>query len=607
MVLNEHITITIAAVFLVAIACQWLAWRVKLPAIIFLLLAGIAVGPLTHWLVPDQLLGNLLFPFVSLSVAVILFEGSLTLKFHEIIGLQRVVQNLVTIGMLVTWAVTTIATRLALGFSWEVAFLFGAVMVVTGPTVIVPMLRTVRPKASVANILRWEGILIDPIGATAAVLVYEFIISGGGRPGLRYWFLGFGEIIMIGLLIGAAAGYLFGLVLRRHWIPTYLHNVATLALVFTVFVLSNHLHEESGLLTVTVMGIWLANMKWVDVDEILHFKESLSVILISILFIVLAARITLAEFFELGLGAIIVFGVIQFLARPLNVMVSTAGSKITWPERHLLAWIAPRGIVAAAVSALFAIKLESLGYSDASLLVPMTFIVIIGTVMLQSATARPIANWLKVAEPEPRGFLILGANIVARAIASELIEAGFRAKLVSTNWSNIAEARLEGLPTYYGNPVSEHAERNLDLVGIGRLLALTPNEDLNALTTLHYRIEFGPDAIYAIQTKKMKDSVEKMQAAVKRRGRTLFGPKVTYSMLASMLAKGGDIKTTRLTEKFGLEDYQKTHQAKIIPLFAIDPKDRIHVFTAERSPKPEAGWTLLSLVENKDWIFTQPK
>jgi hypothetical protein len=462
------------------------------------------------------------------------------------------------------------------------------------------MLRTVRPKASVASILRWEGILIDPIGATVAVLVYEFIVSGGGRPGLGTWFTGFGEILAIGAFMGAGAGYLFGVTLRRHWLPTYLHNVATLTLVICVFVYSNHLHEESGLLSVTVMGIWLANMKGVDVEEILHFKESLSMILISILFITLAARITFAELFELGAGALLVLGVIQFLARPLNVMVSTAGTGITRPERCLLAWIAPRGIVAAAVSALFSIKLEALGYADARLLVPMTFMVIIGTVVFQSATARPVASWLKVAEPEPRGFLIIGANPVARAVAKELIEAGFQSRLVSTSWSNIMEARMEGLPTYYGNPISEHAERNLDLVGIGRLLALTPNGDQNALTTLHYRMEFGPDAVYAIQTGREKGSTEKMKAAVKRRGRTLFGPKITYSMLASILAKGGDVKTTKLTEQFSLENLRAARPGKMIPLFAIDPKDRIHVYTAEQAPDPAAGWTLLSLVEKDD-------
>ena len=373
-----------------------------------------------------------------------------------------------------------------------------------------------------------------------------------------------------------------------------------LALVFAVFVLSNHLHEESGLLTVTVMGIWLANMKWVDVEEILHFKESLSVILISILFILLAARMTFAEFADLGPGALVVFGIIQLLARPLNVMVSTVGSKITWPERLLLAWIAPRGIVAAAVSALFAMKLDSLGYADARLLVPMTFMVIIGTVLLQSATARPIANWLNVAEPEPRGFLIIGANPVARAVAGKLVEAGFRARLVSTNWANIIEAKMQGLPTYYGNPISEHAERNLDLVGIGRLLAMTPSEDQNALTALHYRMEFGPDAIYSLQAKTTKAAGEKMKPAVKRRGRTLFGSKVTFGMLASILAKDGDIKITKLTEKFGFDEFKKAHAAKTIPMFAIDPRDRIHVFTAEGSPEPEAGWTLISLVENRD-------
>lgn len=595
--MNEHVTVTIALVFVTAIACQWIAWRLNLPAIIFLLLAGIAAGPLSGWLVPDALLGTLLFPFVSLSVAIILFEGSLTLKFHEIRGLQRVVRNMLTIGMLATWMVTAAGARMVLGFSWEVAFLFGAVMVVTGPTVIIPMLRTVRPKASVANILRWEGILIDPIGATVAVLVYEFVITGGGSPGLGTGLLAFGEILLAGTLIGAAAGHLFGIVLRRHWMPIYLHNVATLALVFGVFVLSNQLHEESGLLTVTVMGMWLANMEGVDVEGILHFKESLSVVLISVLFIVLAARMTFAAFAELGWGALTVFGIIQFVARPLNVVLSTAGSGMSWPERHLLSWIAPRGIVAAAVSALFAIRLDSLGYADARLLVPMTFLVIIGTVLLQSATARTIAGWLRVAEPEPRGFLIIGANPVARAVAAELIEAGFQARLVSTNWNNVVEAKMAGLATYYGNPISEHAERNLDLTGIGRLLAMTPSEDQNAVATLHYRLEFGPDAVYAVNTRTARDAAEKMKAAIKRRGKTLFGEKVTYGMLASILARGGDIKTTRLTDVFGFEDYLEAHPTKIIPMFAIDARDRIHVFSTERTPQPKAGWSVMSLVE----------
>lgn len=254
-VAHENTIVVIATILLAGMVCQWIAWRVKLPAILFLLLSGVLAGPLMNWLHPDQLFGNLLFPFISLAVAVILFEGSLTLKFQDIPGLEKVIRNMITFGVAITWLITTLATRWLLHFSWEVSLLFGALMVVTGPTVIVPMLRTVRPRENVAHILRWEGILIDPIGATLAVLVYEFIVSGGEQSGFSAGITVFGKILAIGCLFGAACGYLFGNIMRRHWIPQYLHNFSALALVCTVFSLSNHLEAESGLLSVTVMGL----------------------------------------------------------------------------------------------------------------------------------------------------------------------------------------------------------------------------------------------------------------------------------------------------------------------------------------------------------------
>ena len=592
--MNEHISLTIAAVLMVAIVCQWVAWRIKLPAIIFLLLAGIVAGPLTGLLDPDALLGDMLFPIVSLSVAVILFEGSLTLKFDEIRGLVRVIRNMITFGMAVTWIITTVATRLALGFSWEVCLLFGALMTVTGPTVIVPMLRAVRPTAAVANILRWEGILIDPIGATLAVLVFEFVVAGQGSGGFSTSAGVFAKILLIGFLVGAAVAQGFGVVLRRHWLPMYLHNVAALCLVTAAFVVSNHLEDEAGLLTVVVMGVWLANMKGVDLDEILDFKESLSILLISVLFVLLAARIDLEAFARLGWPAAAVFASIQFLARPLNAQVSALGSDLSWAERHLLAWIAPRGIVAAAISALFALKLEPLGYADARFLVPLTFAIIIGTVLLQSLTARPIARWLKVAEPEPKGMLIVGANAVAVAVGQELVENGFRVLMTDDNWRNIAEAKMAGLPTYYGNPVSEHAERHLDLVGIGRVLALTPRADLNALVMQHYRLEFGPAQVFRIQTRTSGRGAE-TKTTLRRDGRRLFGQEVTFAGLARMLAGGAELRTTTLTEAFSFADYLSGPQGHRLPLFAIDPADRLHVFTLDAAPSPTAGWKVIGL------------
>ncbi|MFH1218008.1 MAG: sodium:proton antiporter [Pseudomonadota bacterium] len=594
-VLTDKVFILSCVIF-AGIICQWIAWRVKLPAILFLLFTGIIVGPVAGLLDSDALFGDLLFPFISLSVAVILFEGSLTLRFHQIIGLRKVVQNLISFGVLVTWLITTIVTRFALDFSWQLSFLFGAVTVVTGPTVIVPMLRTVRPSAAVANILRWEGIVIDPVGATLAVLVYEFIISGSSGNALGQTLFSFSKLVGIGLLLGALSGYLYGLLLRRHLIPEFLHNVTTLALVFIVFAVSNTLQHESGLLTVTVMGIWLSNMKDVPVDDILDFKESLSVLLITVLFIILAARMNLDMFVALGWRALFVFLAIQFLARPISVMISSLGSKLTWPERHILAWIAPRGIIAAAISALFAIKLEQKGFTDAELLVPLTFMVIIGTVVLQSCTAGLIAKRLGIAEPDPKGVLIIGANMVAFAIAKSLKQEGFKCLLVDTSWDKISKARMEGLDTYYGEPVSEHADRHLDLIGIGKMLALSPRGALNALSCMHYRMEFGYNAVYTLQVASELELSEVRKSTSQSCKNPLFGKNITFSKLSMNLTKGWKIHNTRLTDQFTYEKLMNNYDSRFIPLFAVKPNGNLEIFTADHKIKPQAGWIVIAMV-----------
>lgn len=596
---NSNIEQTVAlfaAIFVVSSLCQWLAWRVKLPAIIFLLVSGLVAGPVLQLVSPDKIMGDLLFPFVSLAVAVILFEGSLTLKYREIRSLQAVVRNMVSIGMVITWGITTVVTRWALGLSWELCLLFGAISVVTGPTVIAPMLRTVRPTASIANILRWEGIVIDPIGASLAVLVYEFIIAGGGQSALGHTLLAFAAIVLVGVVIGALGGLLFGLALRRHVIPEYLHNLCTLALVVGTFALSNLLQPESGLVTVTVLGIWLANMPGVDMDEILDFKESLSIVLISLLFIILASRLDFAAFSSLGWSAVTIFLAIQFLARPLNIMVSSCGSTLSWPERHLLAWIAPRGIVAAAVSALFAIQLEQAGIAGASTLVPLTFLVIIGTVLLQSATARPLALWLGVAEPEPRGVLFIGANPVACALATVLKQHDFRVLLADAGWENISRARMAGLPTYFGNPISEHADRHLDLVGIGQMLAVSNREEFNVNAVMHYRLDLGAQRVFALQIHSGERISAQWKVADKDRGQILFGRDITYARLYALLDQGGQITVTALTEIFTASHWQEQLTARQgVALFAIDRKKNLHIFGPQQSFTLGSGWQVAAL------------
>ena len=594
---EQQILLAIGGIGIAALGCQWLSWRLKLPAILFLLLSGILAGPVLGWLDPQEMFGPLLMPMVSLAVALILFEGSLTLRLSEWHEIGSVVQRLVTLGALSTWAVITLATHWLLGFDWLLALLFGTLTLVTGPTVIVPMLRVVRPKASIANILRWEGIVIDPIGALLAVVVYSFIIASAAGDGLSHSLLTFGGVILCGSLFGIGGGWALGSIMRRQWLPEYLHNLATLASVLGIFIASNQVMHESGLLAVTLMGMWLANMKGVDVRHILHFKENLSVLLISGLFILLAARLDLQALIALGPLVLILLLVIQFIARPLNVMLSTVGSNLNWRERALLSWIAPRGIVAAAVSAIFAIRLDEAGHAGALLLVPLTFAVIIGTVVLQSATARPLARLLKVTEPAPSGFLIVGANRPARTLGKALQQLGSRVLLTDSSWENIRAARMEGLPTYFGNPASEHADLHLDLAGLGYLLALSPAGELNALASMRFRHDFGHQRLFALASGLENQRSDKHRTSLEHRSHLLGNETLTYNKLANLLNQGAELYSTHLTEGFGWQAYQALHGERATLLFARDSSGWVHVVTPESALQPTAGWTLLALIE----------
>lgn len=594
---ENQILFALGGIGAAALACQWLAWRVRLPAILFLLLSGILAGPILGLLDPQQLFGPLLFPLVSLSVALILFEGSLTLRLSEWREIGSVVQRMVTIGALLTWAVIAIATHFLLGFSWELSLLFGTLTLVTGPTVIVPMLRVVRPTSSIANILRWEGIVIDPIGALLAVVMFSFIVSHGQSNAWSDSLTTFAAVIGSGSVLGVAGGWLFGQVLRRHWLPEYLHNLAAMAAALGVFIGANALMHESGLLAITLMGMWLANMRGVDVRQILHFKENLSVLLISGLFILLAARLDLNALIALGPVTLVLLAVIQFVARPLNAYLCTLGSSLNWRERSLLAWIAPRGIVAAAVSAIFALRLEEYGHAQAHLLVPLTFLVIIGTVVVQSATARPLAKLLQVAEPAPSGFLIVGANPVARALGKALQDLGNRVLLSDSSWENISAARMEKLPTYFGNPTSQDAEVHLDLIGLGHLLALSPSSELNALACMHFRHDFPARRRFTLPSGAESRRSNKHRSSEDVRGRPLGNRPLNFPQFASRLSKGAEIRTTTLTATFDWQAYQQLHGETALILLARDPRGWIHVATQPLDIQPGPGWTLVALID----------
>lgn len=598
--MNEELLVGLTAIVVLGIGAQWLAWRLRLPAILLLLVTGLIAGPATGFLDPDALLGDVFFPLVSISVAVILFEGGLSLRVVELREIGGVVRNLVTIGALAGWLLGAVAAHFFLGLEIGLALLLGAILVVSGPTVIVPLLRSVRPTAQVGSILRWEGIVIDPIGALLAVLVFEAIRVGDTQGTASLALSGILQTALMGGVSGILGALMIVLLLKRYWIPDFLHETASLMLVVGVFTASNLLQSESGLLAVTVMGLVLANQKTVTVKHIIEFKENLRILLISSLFILLAARLRPSDLAQIGVGSVVFLVVLIFVVRPLVVGLCSLGSKLTWRERLFLAAISPRGIVAAAVSSVLGLELAAEGHADAAQLAPLTFLVIIGTVAFCGLTASSLARRLGVAQSNPQGALIVGGHSWARTIAAALQAEGFRVLLVDTFWSNVRTARMDGLPIYYGSILSDYVTDQIELEenleGIGRLLALTSNNELNALAAMHFAENFGRENVYQL-CPEGGESGRKAAVSRHRRGRFLFGPQATYFHLTSRFASGAVVKTTKLTAEFDYEAFRALYGENAIPLFLIDESGKLEPVSADGPLKPVIGQTMISLVD----------
>lgn len=597
--MSEHLLVGLAAIIVLGIGAQWLAWRISLPAILLLLVFGFIAGPVTGLINPNQLFGNLLLPLVSVTVAIILFEGGLSLKFSEVREVTAVIRNLVTVGVLVSWVLTSLASYLIFGLGLQISILLGAVLVVTGPTVIIPLLRHVRPSGRVGSILKWEGIIIDPIGAVLAVLVFEVIISVGLEKATTQVVVSIFKTLVIGTVLGLAGAKLVIVILKRHWVPDFLQNPVSLMIVVFVFVCSNVIQVESGLLSVTLMGIALANQKWVSLKHIVEFKENLRVLFISSLFIILASRLTIDELsYVLNFKGFIFLVLMILVVRPLSIFISTYFTDLNLKEKLFLSWMAPRGIVAAAVASVFALRLVEAGYEQAERIIDITFLVITGTVAIYGLTAFKVARRLGLAKPNPQGLLIVGAHIWARSIAKFLHENGFQVSLVDSNWANVSAARQEGLQAYYENILLEDISEDIELDGIGKLIALTRNDEVNSLAALHFIEDFGRSQVY--QLPKLSKFSARSEESIPQhlRGRLLFGAEATFSYLDSKFASGASLKKTPLTDEFNYDSFQSLYGEKALPLFLIKESGELVVLALDNTPTPLPGQYLISLVDN---------
>jgi NhaP-type Na+/H+ or K+/H+ antiporter len=612
--MEESLVLYLVGVPLLGIGAQWLAWRMRLPAILLLLACGIALGQFVD---PDDLLSQvtggarangprLLFPAVSIAVAIILFEGGLSLRFQELKYSGPVVFRLVTIGAGITWLLTTIAATYSFHLSARIAVLVGAILVVTGPTVVGPLLRHIRPTRRVGSIAKWEGIVIDPIGAMLAILVFEQVLATAQFPRVVDVLLVLLRCAIVAVTLGLFAAWLLVETARRYWLPDYLQGVIFLAVMLGAFAASNEVQPESGLATVTLMGIALANQRKVSIRHVVEFNEHLGILLVSCLFVVLGSRLNVAEMLALGPGGLIFLTLLILVVRPISVFIATIGTATSLRERTFLAFLAPRGIVAAAVASVFALKVATIASDEGRLareaqqLVPITFAVIVGTVAVYGIFAAPLARRLGLADPDPQGVLIAGASRWVRDVAKALKEEGFAVLLLDTNDSHVSDARMAGLSVENMNVLSEPVQNELDLSGIGRLLAMTPNDEVNALASRELARLFGRANVY--QLPDGCDESSRGAVAPHLCGRPLFRKDLTYHEIEIRTERGALIKKTKITNAFSWHELQRHYGFTASPMFVITERNSLAICTADEYIEPKAGQTVIALVDPGDEI-----
>ena len=597
--MGEGTALALAAILFLGIGAQWIAWRIRLPAILLLLVVGLIAGPATGFINPDEVFGvELLLPIVSLSVAVILFEGGLNLKFKEIKQVGGSVISLVTVGMLVSWGVSAFAAKWILKLDWNMSMLIGGILVVTGPTVIGPLLRQIRPKKKVASLLKWEGILIDPIGALLAVLVYEAIIIGAkGGEGFDV-----SGMVFNTLLVGCGGGFVIAaalvLFLRQFWIPDFLHSPFTLMVVLGAFAVSNLIQHESGLLTVTVLGIVMANQPYAKVDHILEFKENLQVLLISSLFILLAARIQPETVRQVGSQSLLFLLVLIAVGRPLSIFIATLFGNVTFKEKLFMSFLAPRGIVAASVASIFALELVEQEIPGAEALVPNVFFVIVGSVIFYGLGSGFLARKLGLADADPQGVLFVGANPFTIAFGRLLKERGLRVSYVDTNWNNVRNAKREQLTAYHGNILEGAVIEEIDLDGIGKAFACTSNDDVNTLALIQMSPQFSSERSYQLTPRQDAEKQPAGIAKAKDREithRILFAKDLDYRSLNDAIQDGAIIKATNITENFTDVQFREQYGVRARILAVMEGKE-FRPNTLDYNPKVKDGIVLIYML-----------
>ncbi len=610
-----------ALVIVLAVVCQWLAWKLRTPSILILLIVGFGLGQVVT---PEEVLGrDVLFGGVTIMVGIILFEGSLSLRLKHVRDLGRPVLRLCSATVLIAWVLIT-GSALLVGFDIKVALLVGAILVVTGPTVINPILRSLRPTRRVSSLLRWEGIVVDPIGAVLAVLVFQGVLAGGVGEALPTLLLSLLRTVAVGFGVAVALGAVLELVMRRNAIPDFLHGVVFLAAAVGALVVSNILQPESGLLTVTVLGVFLGNRPELHLEHVREFKEHLQVLFVGGLFVVLAGRVTPEQLWAVAPQALLFLLLLVLVVRPVSIWAGLWGTQVTRAEKTLLACMAPRGIIAAAVTSIFALEFshaaerladratkvggaegaelrrqatELAGLAvEAEQMVPLVFIVIVCTVTIYGFGVGRLAERLSLASTSPQGILFAGTSRWVVDAARLLEETGVPTLIVAREYRTLARARMAGLTTETANILSEYAVKDMNLAGIGSLVACTPDDETNATATREFTHVLGRAHVFQLRRRDQPKRPENQRrdTAGHLTGRAAFRPPLSFEELELRVDSGMTMKKTRLSSEFTLAQFVEKYDGEAVIMF-VHRDGRTHV-AHEGARLPERDGVLISLV-----------
>ncbi|AUO11915.1 cation:proton antiporter [Priestia megaterium] len=588
-----HITLVVG----LGVLSQWLAWRFKLPAIVVMSIIGLLTGPILGLIDPKAQFAQLFDPFVSIAVAVILFEGSLNLDMREVRGIEKPVFRIVTLGALLAWILGSLAAHYIADLSWAVAIVIGGLFIVTGPTVILPLLRQAKLKPKPAAILKWEGIIVDPFGALLAVFSFEIVqflvlreVSG---KTILFFFAASIIAVLIGWLLGRGIGWMF----QKGHIPEYLKSPVVFIVVIACFTIADEIKHETGLLAVTAMGITLANMHISSISDMRHFKENISVLLTSTIFIMLTAGLTMKTITEIFHWNIILFVLLMlFIVRPVSIFLSTVGTDLSIKEKILIGWIAPRGIVALTVSSYFAKVLIDEGFKDASILTTLTFALVFATVCAHGFSLSWLAKKLDLSIGEEPGILLVGSNDFTVAFASKLKQLGYPVLVADSSWERLRTARRAEVDVYHGEVLAEQTEYHLDLTPYEYVIAATELDAYNALVCTAFLQDMGRNNVFQLSIRDQEDSREDVDEIMHTvRGRMLFKKGITWEFLHHKMEHGYTIYNTKITDEYTYETYLEEKSDDSLLLAVSKQGKALSFFAHDQEINVNAGDTVLSL------------